>query len=62
MNGSTGKVVGVKIFTRDQGHDLKADVLMQIRIYVAEMRKISVGDKLAGRHGNKGVVSRILPV
>ena len=63
MNGSsTGKVVGVKVFTREQGHDLKAGVLKQIKIYVAEMRKISVGDKLAGRHGNKGVVSRILPV
>ena len=63
MNGSsTGKVVDVRVFTRDQGHDLKAGVLMQIKIYVAEMRKISVGDKLAGRHGNKGVISRILPV
>ncbi|MFV0485475.1 MAG: DNA-directed RNA polymerase subunit beta [Candidatus Saccharimonadales bacterium] len=63
MNGSdTGKVVGVKVFTREQGHELKAGVLMQIKIYVAEMRKISVGDKLAGRHGNKGVVARILPV
>lgn len=63
MNGSsTGKVVGVRIYTRDQGHELKAGVLMQIKIYVAEMRKISVGDKIAGRHGNKGVVSRILPV
>lgn len=63
MNGSSmGKVVGVRIYTREQGHELKAGVLMQIKIYVAEMRKISVGDKIAGRHGNKGVVSRILPV
>ncbi len=63
MNGSsTGKVVGVRIYTHEQGHELKAGVLMQIKIYVAEMRKISVGDKIAGRHGNKGVVSRILPV
>ena len=63
MNGSDGgKVVGVKIFTREQGNDLKSGVLMQIKIYVAEMRKISVGDKLSGRHGNKGVVARILPV
>ncbi|MBR3232830.1 DNA-directed RNA polymerase subunit beta [Candidatus Saccharibacteria bacterium] len=62
MNGGTGKVIGVRIYTREQGHDLKAGVLMQIKIYVAEMRKIDVGDKLAGRHGNKGVVSRILPV
>ena len=62
MNGGTGKVIGVRVYTREQGHDLKAGVLMQIKIYVAEMRKIDVGDKLAGRHGNKGVVSRILPV
>ena len=63
MNGGApGKVVGVRIYTREQGHELKAGVLMQIKIFVAEMRKISVGDKLAGRHGNKGVVSRILPV
>ena len=63
MNGSsTGKVVDVRVYTREQGHDLKAGVIMQIKIFVAEMRKIGVGDKLAGRHGNKGVVSRILPV
>lgn len=62
MNGNTSKVVDVRIYTREQGHELKAGVLMQIKIYVAEMRKISVGDKLSGRHGNKGVVSRILPV
>ncbi len=63
MNGSsTGKVVGVRVYTREQGHELKAGVLKQIKIYVAEMRKIGVGDKLSGRHGNKGVVSRVLPV
>lgn len=63
MDGSsTGKVVGVRIYTHEEGHELKAGVIMQIKIYVAEMRKISVGDKIAGRHGNKGVVSRILPV
>ena len=63
MNGSSaGKVVDVRVYTREQGHELKAGVIMQIKIYVAEMRKIGVGDKLAGRHGNKGVVSRILPV
>jgi DNA-directed RNA polymerase subunit beta len=61
-NGRHGKVVGVKIFSRDTGHDLKAGVLMQIQIFVAQMRKIAVGDKLAGRHGNKGVVARIMPV
>ncbi len=57
-----GKVVGVKIFSRENGHELKAGVLMQIKIFVAQFRKISVGDKLAGRHGNKGVIAKILPV
>lgn len=61
-NAGGGKVVGVKIFTREDGHELKAGVLKQIQIFVAQTRKISVGDKLAGRHGNKGVVARILPV
>jgi DNA-directed RNA polymerase subunit beta len=60
-NGKHGKVVGVKIFSREHGHELKAGVLKQIQIFVAQMRKINVGDKLAGRHGNKGVVARILP-
>jgi DNA-directed RNA polymerase subunit beta len=59
---STGKVVGVRVFTREAGHELKSGVLMQIKIFVAEMRKIGVGDKLAGRHGNKGVVSKIVPI
>ncbi|HEX4662150.1 MAG TPA: DNA-directed RNA polymerase subunit beta [Candidatus Saccharimonadales bacterium] len=61
QNGKHGKVVGVKVFSRENGHELKAGVLMQVQIFVAQMRKISVGDKLAGRHGNKGVVARILP-
>lgn len=61
-NGKHGKIVGVKVFSREHGHELKAGVLMQIQIFVAQMRKIAVGDKLAGRHGNKGVVARILPV
>ncbi len=61
-NGKHGKVVGVKIFSRENGHELKAGVIMQIQIFVAQMRKISVGDKLGGRHGNKGVIARILPV
>jgi DNA-directed RNA polymerase subunit beta len=61
-NAGGGKVVGVKIFSRENGHELKAGVLMQIQIFVAQLRKISVGDKLAGRHGNKGVVAKILPV
>lgn len=60
-NGKHGKVVGVKIFSRDNGHELKAGVIMQIQVYVAQMRKVQVGDKLAGRHGNKGVIARILP-
>lgn len=60
-NGKHGKVVGVKIFSRENGHELKAGVIMQIQIFVAQMRKISVGDKLGGRHGNKGVIARILP-
>ena len=61
-NTGGGKVVGVRIFSRENGHELKAGVLKQIQIFVAQTRKISVGDKLAGRHGNKGVVARILPV
>jgi DNA-directed RNA polymerase subunit beta len=61
-NTGGGKVVGVKIFSRENGHELKAGVLMQIQIFVAQLRKISVGDKLAGRHGNKGVIARIMPV
>ena len=60
-NGKHGKVVGVKVFSRDQGHELKAGVIMQIQVFVAQMRKIAVGDKLGGRHGNKGVIARILP-
>ena len=61
-NAGGGKVVGVKIFSRENGHELKAGVLMQVQIFIAQMRKISVGDKLAGRHGNKGVVAKILPI
>jgi DNA-directed RNA polymerase subunit beta len=60
--GRHGKVVGVKMFSRASGHELKAGVIMQIQVFVAQMRKISVGDKLGGRHGNKGVIARILPV
>ncbi len=61
-NGKHGKVVGVKIFSRENGHELKAGIIQQIQVFVAQMRKISVGDKLGGRHGNKGVIARILPV
>ena len=60
-NGKHGKVVGVKIFSRENGHELKAGVIMQIQVFVAQMRKVQVGDKLAGRHGNKGVIAKILP-
>lgn len=60
-NGKHGKVVGVKVFSRANGHELKAGVIMQIQVFVAQMRKVQVGDKLAGRHGNKGVIARILP-
>jgi len=61
-NGKHGKVVGVKIFSRENGHELKSGVIKQIQVFVAQMRKISVGDKLGGRHGNKGVIARILPI
>lgn len=61
-NAGGGKVVGVKVFTREDGHELKAGVIKQIQIFVAQTRKVTVGDKLAGRHGNKGVVARILPI
>lgn len=61
-NGKHGKVVGVKVFSRANGHELKAGVIMQIQVFVAQMRKISVGDKLGGRHGNKGVIARVMPI
>ena len=61
-NGERGKVVGVKVFTRDGGDELPAGVIEQYYVSVAQMRKISVGDKMAGRHGNKGVIARVLPV
>jgi len=61
-NGKHGKVVGVKIFRKETGHELRAGVIMQIQVFVAQMRKIAVGDKLGGRHGNKGVIARILPI
>ncbi len=61
-HGESGVVVDVKIFSRDNGDDLSPGVNTLVRIYIAQKRKISVGDKMAGRHGNKGVVSRILPV
>jgi len=60
-HGESGIVVDVKVFTRENGDELSPGVNMVVRCYVAHKRKISVGDKMAGRHGNKGVVSRILP-
>jgi len=60
-HGKRGRVVGVRVFSRERGDKLEAGVIKQIQVDVAQMRKISVGDKLAGRHGNKGVIARILP-
>lgn len=61
-HGEGGKVIGVKLFDLDDGYDLAAGVNQVVRVYVAQKRKIQDGDKLAGRHGNKGVISKILPV
>ncbi len=61
-HGEVGKVIDVKVFNRDDGDELPPGVNQLVRVYVAQKRKISVGDKLAGRHGNKGVISRILPI
>ena len=61
-SGEKGKVVGVMVFSRDKGDELPPGVHQLIRVYLAQLRKVSIGDKLAGRHGNKGVVSRVLPV
>ncbi len=60
-HGKKGRVVGVKVFSREAGHELQSGVLKKIYIEVAEMRNVKVGDKLAGRHGNKGVISVVLP-
>ena len=59
--GNEGRVVGIKIFSRDKGHQLESGIIKKIIVEVAQVRNISVGDKLAGRHGNKGVISTILP-
>ncbi|MCD9625756.1 DNA-directed RNA polymerase subunit beta [Rhabdothermincola salaria] len=61
-HGETGKVIDVKVFSRDESHELPPGVNQLVRVYVGQKRKISVGDKLAGRHGNKGVISKILPI
>ena len=61
-HGESGKVIDVKVFNRDEGDELPPGVNQLVRVYVAQKRKISVGDKLAGRHGNKGVISKVLPI
>jgi DNA-directed RNA polymerase subunit beta len=61
-HGETGKVIGVRLFERENGDELPPGVNQLVRVYVAQKRKITDGDKLAGRHGNKGVISKILPV
>ena len=61
-HGAFGIVIDAKVFTRADGDDLPAGVDKKVRVYIAQKRKIQVGDKMAGRHGNKGVVSRVLPV
>jgi DNA-directed RNA polymerase subunit beta len=61
-HGESGKIIGVRVFTRDNGDELPPGVNELVRVYVAAKRKITDGDKLAGRHGNKGVIAKILPV
>ena len=61
-HGENGKVIDVRVFSRDDGHELPPGVNELVRVYVAQRRKISEGDKLAGRHGNKGVIAKTLPV
>ena len=61
-NGKKGRVIGVKVFSREKGDKLDSGIIKRIHVEVAVLRNVSVGDKLAGRHGNKGVISRILPV
>ena len=61
-HGESGKVIGVRVFDRDEGDELPPGVNRLVRVYIAQKRKITEGDKLAGRHGNKGVISKILPV
>jgi DNA-directed RNA polymerase subunit beta len=61
-HGESGKVIDVRVFSREDAHELPPGVNQLVRVYVAQRRKISEGDKLAGRHGNKGVISKILPI
>jgi DNA-directed RNA polymerase subunit beta len=60
-HGKRGRIIGVKIFSRELGHKLEPGIIKRVEVEVAEMRKIQAGDKLAGRHGNKGVISKVLP-
>ena len=61
-HGESGKVIDVRVFLREDAHELPPGVNQLVRVYVAQKRKITEGDKLAGRHGNKGVITKILPV
>jgi DNA-directed RNA polymerase subunit beta len=61
-NGKRGRIIGVKVFSREKGDKLESGIIKRIHVEVAQLRSVSVGDKLAGRHGNKGVISKILPV
>jgi len=61
-HGKQGRVIGIKVFSRDMGDKLEPGIIKQVRVEIAKLRKVSVGDKLAGRHGNKGVISKILPL
>ncbi|MDP3725800.1 MAG: DNA-directed RNA polymerase subunit beta [bacterium] len=61
-HGKKGRVIGVKVFSRDKGDELESGTIKRIHVEVAQLRTVSVGDKLAGRHGNKGVISKILPI
>jgi DNA-directed RNA polymerase subunit beta len=60
-SGSGGKVIDVQILRKEEGDNLGTGVFQQVKVYVAQTRKIEVGDKMAGRHGNKGIVARIVP-
>ena len=60
-NGKRGRIISVKLFSREQGDKLESGIIKRIHIEVAQLRSVSVGDKLAGRHGNKGVISKIFP-
>ncbi|KPJ57137.1 DNA-directed RNA polymerase subunit beta [Parcubacteria bacterium DG_74_2] len=61
-HGKRGKIIGVKIFSREEGHKLEPGIIKRIEVEISEIRKVQAGDKLAGRHGNKGVISKVLPV